>query len=441
MKKFIFIFFAIILLIFYCASVWASEVKFSGSYYAAGIYLDKTTFKKDATDAGPSTSFYYQRLRLRADFIAAAGLTLITRFDALERIWGAPRSAGSGLPDTLSPSAGTRAENENIAFDWAYVSYASPVGLFNIGYQNDGAWGTAFGDTSRPNPKISWILTTGSWMFLAQIIKVAENGYTANNPATATDLDYDKYVAAFSYYWKGGEAGILGFVSRNAVNRQGAIPPASKQLFYGLLPYFIAQIGPAKIQAELDYYWGEYPAYESGGDIKLNNLAGFLDVAADYGIFYAGATIAYVAGDKSGTISKMEGGLATGGRDWEPCLILWNQERTYWAGAIAGYDGTANEGPMTNGWFFQARGGARPVAALDIMASLSYAKADQLPAYVSEKEYGWEIDVTATYKITNNLSYMLGVGYLFTGDYYKGNNAENKIADNYIVINKLTLTF
>ena len=34
--------------------------------------------------------------------------------------------------------------------------------------------------------------------------------------------------------------------------------------------------------------------------------------------------------------------------------------------------------------------------------------------------YGTEIDLTGTYKITDNLSYMLGVGYLFTGDYFKG---------------------
>jgi hypothetical protein len=51
------------------------------------------------------------------------------------------------------------------------------------------------------------------------------------------------------------------------------------------------------------------------------------------------------------------------------------------------------------------------------------------------------VDLTATYKITNNLSYMLGGGYLFTGDYYKGLNDANQIDDDFLVINKLTLTF
>jgi hypothetical protein len=36
---------------------------------------------------------------------------------------------------------------------------------------------------------------------------------------------------------------------------------------------------------------------------------------------------------------------------------------------------------------------------------------------------------------------MLGIGYLFTGDYYKGKVADNKVNDDYMLINKLTLTF
>jgi hypothetical protein len=51
------------------------------------------------------------------------------------------------------------------------------------------------------------------------------------------------------------------------------------------------------------------------------------------------------------------------------------------------------------------------------------------------------VDLTATYKITNNLSYMLGGGYLFTGKYYKGASDANELNDDFLVINKLTLTF
>jgi hypothetical protein len=36
---------------------------------------------------------------------------------------------------------------------------------------------------------------------------------------------------------------------------------------------------------------------------------------------------------------------------------------------------------------------------------------------------------------------MLGGGYLFTGKYYKGASDANELNDDFLVINKLTLTF
>jgi hypothetical protein len=79
------------------------------------------------------------------------------------------------------------------------------------------------------------------------------------------------------------------------------------------------------------------------------------------------------------------------------------------------------------------------------MLSLSFAQADKKPAGVANGTYGTEVDLTGTYKITNNLSYMLGAGYLFTGDYFKGDESlkgnTHKVDNDYMLINKLTLSF
>lgn len=81
--------------------------------------------------------------------------------------------------------------------------------------------------------------------------------------------------------------------------------------------------------------------------------------------------------------------------------------------------------------------------------TFSYALADSkthpymgygFPEMVSNV-YGTGIDLTATYKITNNLSYMLGAGYLFTGAYFKGWDDTAEVPDSYLPLNKLTLTF
>jgi hypothetical protein len=171
-------------------------------------------------------------------------------------------------------------------------------------------------------------------------------------------------------------------------------------------------------------------------------MAGWIDATADFGMFYVGGSGAYISGDDFST-DKIEGGNLTGGRDWNPCLIMFNSDRQYWAGNQDGHNATANGAPMTNAYFAQLRAGVRPIDKLDIMASVSYATADKTPQAVwDSREYGYEIDLTATYKITNNLSYMLGGGYWIVGDYYTGTAAAGQnIDDNFMVINKLTLTF
>jgi hypothetical protein len=97
---------------------------------------------------------------------------------------------------------------------------------------------------------------------------------------------------------------------------------------------------------------------------------------------------------------------------------------------------------MSNAWFGQGRIGVKPTPQFDTMLSISYAIADKKPSGFANGTYGTEVDLTGTYKITNNLSYMLGFGYLFTGDYFKGkDNGNRDVNDDFILINKLTLSF
>src|SRR5208337_2107664 len=155
MKKFWLVLLSVGLIMAFSASAFAVDVQFSGSYYAAGMYLNQTSLMKGSIDKSTggtglsnnddvSTAFYFQRLRVRTDFIISPGLKLITRFDAMERIWGGARST-PGTYDTQS--AGTRDERQNIAFDWAYIEYTSPIGLFQVGYAEDNVWGTVFGSS------------------------------------------------------------------------------------------------------------------------------------------------------------------------------------------------------------------------------------------------------------------------------------------------------
>ena len=437
------------LVLAFSASAMAVDVKFSGEFYAVGMYLDKTSLVTTGTSANISTAFYYQRLRVQTDFIVAPGLKLVTRFDAMERIWGGYRSPADGgtTPPTLATgSAGTREENENIAVDWAYIDYASPIGTFDVGIMNDGSTGTIFGNSYAPAGRIKYSYTTGPVTLNAAYTKVLDKSYSAvTTTSNFTDADNDKYGIEGVYTWKDGKAGINVNYYRYAEKRPGTgLSYNYEKKYFVFTPYAIAKIGPVALQAELNYATGDYKAYDNGAtNVTLQSISGWIDATATFAPVYFGGTFAYIQGDDPATTDKYEGAL-NGGTDWNPCLIMFNQDLTYWAGAIPGYPATAatsNTSPMTNAWFGQGRVGVKPVPALDIMASLSYAQADKKPAGVINAVYGWEIDVTGTYKLTNNLSYMLGGAYFFTGDYYKGNNNANSLNNDFMLINKLTLTF
>jgi len=479
MKRFWLVLLSLGLIVAFSTSAMAVDLKFSGEFYAAGLYQDKTTLAKDM---GPSTAFYFQRLRLNTVFVVAPGLTLTTRADIMERSWGASRSTPSAVLQGYTAnvsSAGTDAENQNIAFDLAYVTYISPIGIISAGYQIDGAWGTVFGDNSIPTGKVSYVYQMGPWSFIAQTGKNSafnssgiagvggEQSYprgtvvgTVDN-SRLSDADNTFYTLATRYAWNTGQAGFLYKYIRIATLRNPALAALAAedtiQIHVGI-PYVKAQFGPVAVQSEIMYAFGTHN-YESAGANRIwgdnawdqyrgtdgrrqiSVLNGWVDVMADFDRFYVGGTFAYLSGQNPHA-ERQEQGIIDGGYDWNPMLILWNSDRNQWAGSLTGNNASSANTAMANAWFYQVRGGVRPIDKIDIMASVAYAHAVIKPSDAwLHNSYGWEVDLTGTYKITNNLSYMLGLGYLFTGDYFKGTSDLNDVQNDFLVINKLTLTF
>jgi len=446
MKKFWLIMLSLGLIMAFSVSAFAVDVKVSGEYYAAGMYLNKTNVNdsyystKDADRySNLSTAFFYQRMRVKTDFIVSPGLTLVTRIDAMERIWGGTRNTESEPPSVAVDSAGSRSENENIAIDWAYINYKSPIGTFDVGYMNGGSTGTLFGNSSKPAGRIKYGYSIEPFTINLAYTKTKEQSFSVvNSSAEWTDADNDLYGVEGVYNFKNGKAGLNVNYYRYAEKR-----PTSdyKKTYLLFTPYVTAKVGPVALQAELNYATGKNKEYDNGiNDQKLESFSGWIDATATFAPLYVGATIAYVSGDDPNT-DKYEGAL-NGGNDWNPCLILFNYyDVANWAGNVYGYNSSVVTGPMTNAWFYQGRIGVKPTAELDAMLSVSYSSADKKPSGYNNSEYGFEVDLTGNYKITQNLSYMIGFGYLFTGDYFKGTDGLNEINDDFIVINKLTLTF
>jgi len=280
------------LMVAYSTKVMAVDVKFSGEYYVAGVYIDKGSLLKNQSSTDTSTAFYFQRLRLTTTFVVHPGLFLKTRADIMERAWGASRS----IPGTASDrnSSATRAENENIAFDYASLTYVSPIGTLMAGIMSNGAWGTTFGNNEGPLAKVQYVGLFGPISVVAYTGKAFDGSRTAINPATGVDRDYDVHWASATYLGKKTQVGLGAVHIRDASTRALGY----KAEYFNFMPWIKATLGPVALQAEVNYYFGKLREYENAtADRNINALNAYLDAMVDFGMFYTGGSLAFLSGD------------------------------------------------------------------------------------------------------------------------------------------------
>jgi hypothetical protein len=399
---------------------------------------------------------------MQTEFKIAEGLSLVTRFDALEKKWGDNTWGGHPNYDSVNRnSSGTilSREQENIEFERAYVDFNTAIGKFMVGYQNFIAFGTTFIDTHVARPGIKYILPIGnSTIVLAmEQIKEGESNITVQNTASAQGYvqngDKTAYDVAFIQKFKGGDAGVLiqylyGKDLNNARSWAGSTPAQASAGInattraYIIDPYVKATFGPVFVEAEAYYGGGYLLEYEGGRtpDVKIETMGAYLHVKGDFAPAYAGFKFMYMQGDDPKSTGEKEGGLAAGlsmGQIASPCLILYNDETSTWMGALPG--GVNNF--IDNIWLYGLYVGVKPIPKLDVQLGVYYAYADEKPAGYYDREYGTEVDLIAKYKIYDNLEYMLGFGFLFSGDYFKGTNRTGDPNSDYMITHKLTLSF
>ncbi|MDR2861185.1 MAG: alginate export family protein [Syntrophobacterales bacterium] len=459
----------------YASSAMAVDVKVSGSFDVAGMYEAHPTM----TDAA-STAFMFQRLKIKTVFEVSPGLSLTTQFAALEKIWGDNRWGGTRGDTFGRPSSGTGPSapglydydmaRENIEIQQVYLSYsAGKIGNFNVGYvPHDTVWGTQWGTSERPVAMVQWGKRAGDFIFGAKYMKNVEGSRTHKGSYTGsfvTDADKDSFSAVIVYRKSFIDTGFkwayLDARERKPLATGGGVIPASTEQFkttgHLLTPYIIMTFGGFKIEAEVEHFTGKRKYDDnSGKDIGMQSWSAYLDGSFNKGPFGVGATLAYASGDDPATRGRMEGlpdsTFSTwGGLDYNPGLILWNDDRNVYRGALGSRTSPAGtwqanvRSGVSNAKMVSVYGNYRPTESWDLKLVYLFARADELPVdtggrFVS-KNIGHELDFIATYKITNNLSYMVGAGYLWAGDFFKGSASTLKVKDDYLFTNKLSLTF
>jgi hypothetical protein len=458
--------------------VSAADVKITGEYYMYGGWESNHSLKaNDPQGEKTSTDAIAQRLRIQSVFQVAEGLKLTTRFDAMERIWGQE----SSVPE---PGILDRSE-KNISWERAYITFNLGPGFFDVGYQTSGNWSPiAFGNTTSSVAGIKYTAKKGpvtlaaSWMKGSEKTTALGDGavviFTNSDTSTKTSAstttgstyayssgDRDNYALEGTFKWKSGQAGLkvlyvadernsgqYGWLSEDTAGPVITYANASVR-YWEFSPFFQAKFGPVDLEAKLYYDYGKADfRLASATDVDLRGLSYYANGKVNIGPAYIGVMYAYMQGDNDSTDATLKYGH-NGGQDWDPCLIIGNDRYLKWMGGLYKYTpkGYASAGPFTawyaeqNAKIIQGYVGVNPIPTLALKASFTNARQDYVTNNALSKDIGNELDITATYKIYPNLSYMIGFGYWWVGDYFQGSSAANQLDNNYLLMHQLTLTF
>jgi len=464
MKKLLVVLLSFGLIVALGAPASAVDVKFSGSYYVAGFYDNNPQLWNAAGANTFSRAAIYQQFRLQPEFIVAEGLKVTTRFDALEKQWGNTDYRSIAAADMDKTNSRKFTSNnvsniqENIEFERAYVTFATAAGLFEVGYQDADQWGTQFGNSSSSRPRVKFATKVGPLTMLAIYEKVFEAdqsnvaGYRGK-----VDADADNYFLAGIFNFKGGEAGLLYKYAVNNTNRCTAANFGTR--VQGLVPYFKVTLGPVYLEGEAGYAFGKAAISDTPGvaDVDFKQMAGYLNAKVNMGPAYFGAQVGWIQGDGDNANEINNTGMVNagleGGYGWNPTLMLNNVNTGTWE-ANANSTGNTYKSDKRGYFVYGIYGGVNPTPKLNLEAALNVVAYDKAKYFanvtirnvaqaelVSDK-IGTEIDLTATYQIYDNLSYMVGAAYLITGDAWKGNiGTTNEVSNNYLLVNKLALSF
>jgi hypothetical protein len=176
-----------------------------------------------------SNSWLQMLVDMNINFKINDNVTLITRFEALDKKWGTNQNTKAvDVGDTDTAVVGTdhnhnalfTDEGGNFTWEEAFVVIKTKIGGFVIGRMPDGPWGTDFGDTTDPADRFNWVVPIDKWKFAFTYEKWYEVDSDVSPTKAAlgldsgmydqSDSDNDKYYLSAQYTDDNMKFGLLG---------------------------------------------------------------------------------------------------------------------------------------------------------------------------------------------------------------------------------------
>ena len=458
MKKFTIIGLAICLAFALAAPATAVDVDFSGDYTVKGFY----TSHWDLRDTSASNAYMNMCFSLQTVFKASDILSVTTKFDALDGVWGGDKT--------------------NFDFIRAYMTIKAPIGKFIIGRAGVGYWGTTFVDTEVEKDCIKFIKKIDNLTLYAVFMKYSEQddylgthaqadaagvadgdaaaeavfiariaagdtgpvAYAAAEAAyddaydaaydaarvTASDQDCDRYDLRVKYKMENVTSGLL-----LAFFNDKRADDATTHM-YVAMPYFVGKFGPLAVQGELAYKWGETDL-DVGADIDIKKLAYNLEATYSFDSASVMAGYAFISGD-DGTDPNEKSAYGNVGADWEKLFILTYDEAP--VNALGGFRNLSTGVFDPGAKMFYAGATFSPLDNLELGVVVGLADADEVPTGV-EDDIGIEYDLTLNWKIYDNLTYSAIAAYLDAGDIWQDGDPTVDIENTYALFHQLELAF
>ena len=425
MKKVLFTVAALGLGLTLAASV-ASAASFSakGKYQATGIWVSDGAaganglvvgldgnVPAEANDAIWHSAYFYPTVNVNDNIVVRSELRFIDR-------------------DLFGTTKG--AANENMRVFKLWMEYDSPIGLWAVGRQPAGTWGTKFLDSTANGDRISWVPNMIPAPFSAKFI-FQKN--VENDAFTGLSDEAD----SASWYAGVGHKGDIGSTTvalwHTRVDKDLGDYDNTHFWFTGTYNF-----GGVGISSEARYIFGDDAA---GND--LGSLAAMVTASMGFDNLTAGVITFYCQGDDTFD-GDNEGAACAGGtgNDYNPFLVatgdyfgLLNGDKGGYLGAL-GVAGVSGNGDQPGAIAAALFGILQASDKMSFNAAIGHIWADA--DFGVDDKIGLEVDLGMTYKLMDNLAYTAQFGFLKPGDMIEdllGNSAN----DIYVLLHSITMTF